>query len=694
MSNYRILLLDYEPRSIAQTKLPLEAGGFEVEVVTDGLAGIEAFNRLHPDLVLIEAMLPKKHGFEVCQEIKRTPEGKRTPIVITTGVYRGRKYRSQALHIHGCDEYLEKPFASDLLISLCTRFLTGGKATVPTESAALDSASASEALSGIAEVVDQMAARTDPPHSYAASIVADLTEEEIIARLDALLPGDAAPCQAAPEETAEAHDVPEEPAPVEAGPLDPAFSPVEDLLEPLPEADEPSFSAPDALLDGAGLPDVVLEAGVEAAAPSDAAWTGEMERQDAGAPGSEIPGEGGAWPASPVGFEETPIEAAIDEKLEPVADEEPRSEDPQIVPFDSRRSRKRRRERSGVSPAQGSSAAAAEAVAATEPARRVFVEREIVPLPAAAAAAPDVQLEPPVRVARPAATPAPATAARRFSWWMVAAVAIVAAVAYYLAFKPATGENALSPFVESSSGPAAAQVETAAPAPVEPSAEPSPAERGAGNEGERPTAGLRERIAEEAAPVARRPALEDAKPAVPPAPKPAPAERVERSASQAADSARKSPWPLEATKPETPTPGAQSAETASGAAAGAGQAAEAEIVPPSAPEPALPDIARPATDRGALVSIEDVDTPPVATSRTVPAYTSRARMLRQQGSVFLNLLVDENGKVVDVQVVREIPASDLNDAALRAARTWTYSPATKDGVPVKVWKQEKINFTL
>ena len=37
---------------------------------------------------------------------------------------------------------------------------------------------------------------------------------------------------------------------------------------------------------------------------------------------------------------------------------------------------------------------------------------------------------------------------------------------------------------------------------------------------------------------------------------------------------------------------------------------------------------------------------------------------------------------------------DLNDAALRAARTWTYSPATKDGVPVKVWKQEKINFTL
>src|SRR4030095_14342440 len=47
--------------------------------------GVEAFTRLNPDMVLVEAMIPKKHGFEVCQELKRTPHGRRTPIIITTG---------------------------------------------------------------------------------------------------------------------------------------------------------------------------------------------------------------------------------------------------------------------------------------------------------------------------------------------------------------------------------------------------------------------------------------------------------------------------------------------------------------------------------------------------------------------------------------------------------------------------------
>jgi response regulator RpfG family c-di-GMP phosphodiesterase len=44
-------------------------------------------------------------------ELKRTPHGRKTPILITTGATRGRKYRTQALHIYGCDEYIEKPIA-------------------------------------------------------------------------------------------------------------------------------------------------------------------------------------------------------------------------------------------------------------------------------------------------------------------------------------------------------------------------------------------------------------------------------------------------------------------------------------------------------------------------------------------------------------------------------------------------------
>ena len=123
MPDYTILLIDYEPRSLERSRRPLAAAGYRVEVARDGLAGMEAFERIKPDLVLVEAMIPKKHGFEVCQDLKKTPQGKRTPILITTAVYKGRKYRSQALHLYGCDEYLEKPLPEEQLVTICARFL-------------------------------------------------------------------------------------------------------------------------------------------------------------------------------------------------------------------------------------------------------------------------------------------------------------------------------------------------------------------------------------------------------------------------------------------------------------------------------------------------------------------------------------------------------------------------------------------
>src|SRR5262249_12435176 len=122
MAHRTILLIDYEPRSIERFRQPLTDAGYGVEVATDGVSGIEAFHRLSPDMVLVEAMIPKRHGFEVCQELKRTPHGKRTPVLITTGVYKGRKYRTQALHIYGCDEYIEKPIAPEQLLAVVGKF--------------------------------------------------------------------------------------------------------------------------------------------------------------------------------------------------------------------------------------------------------------------------------------------------------------------------------------------------------------------------------------------------------------------------------------------------------------------------------------------------------------------------------------------------------------------------------------------
>lgn len=165
MPDYKILIVDYDPRSTLQLRETLEGAGYAVEVAKDGVAGIEAFHRIRPAMAFIEAMIPKKHGFEVCQELKQSPEGKDTPIVIVTSVYKGRRYRTQAFHQHLCDEYLEKPINSEKLLEIVRHFLRPG---------------------GV--VVAPAATQPAPPPAKAASRSGDAAEMEIMDRLDEILP--------------------------------------------------------------------------------------------------------------------------------------------------------------------------------------------------------------------------------------------------------------------------------------------------------------------------------------------------------------------------------------------------------------------------------------------------------------------------------------------------------------------------
>jgi protein TonB len=67
--------------------------------------------------------------------------------------------------------------------------------------------------------------------------------------------------------------------------------------------------------------------------------------------------------------------------------------------------------------------------------------------------------------------------------------------------------------------------------------------------------------------------------------------------------------------------------------------------------------------------------------------------MKHAGTVVLNVLVDENGAVDEVEIIRGV-SNELNEAAVRAVKSWTYEPAEKDGVAVKVWKPEKVAFKL
>lgn len=179
MPHYKILVIDYEPRGVAQLRDPLHAAGYLVTVAHDGVSGMELFEKLKPDLTLIEAMLPKKHGFEVCGDLKQTPHGAKSPVVIVTSVYRGRKYRTQAFHSYHCDEFLEKPISSATLLSTVERLLKDRP----------QAAAEPEAAAPAPPAVKSTARPEAEPAAAAPTSIEDDAELEISERLDDLFGG-------------------------------------------------------------------------------------------------------------------------------------------------------------------------------------------------------------------------------------------------------------------------------------------------------------------------------------------------------------------------------------------------------------------------------------------------------------------------------------------------------------------------
>jgi protein TonB len=92
--------------------------------------------------------------------------------------------------------------------------------------------------------------------------------------------------------------------------------------------------------------------------------------------------------------------------------------------------------------------------------------------------------------------------------------------------------------------------------------------------------------------------------------------------------------------------------------------------------------------------LADVDIPPRLTSQEMPTYTKRARRKGQEGTVGLNLLIDERGVIVDLRLKQTIPDSDLNEAVLDIIRSWRFDPARRAGAPVSVWKPVTIEFSI
>ncbi len=108
-----VLVVDDEPEIRLLVQRMLEGHGFAVETAADGAEAIAKSEALVPDLVLLDAMLPKVHGFEACRRMKSSPRTRQVPVVMMTAVYRGWRFAEDARDTYGAEDYIEKPFRLD-----------------------------------------------------------------------------------------------------------------------------------------------------------------------------------------------------------------------------------------------------------------------------------------------------------------------------------------------------------------------------------------------------------------------------------------------------------------------------------------------------------------------------------------------------------------------------------------------------
>lgn len=108
----KILIIEDEANIAQVIRLYLEQAGYTVSHASDGVAGLEAHAREHPDLVILDLMLPAMDGMEVCRRIRAWAN---TPILMLTA-RQEEDDRIAGLDL-GADDYLVKPFSPREVVS-------------------------------------------------------------------------------------------------------------------------------------------------------------------------------------------------------------------------------------------------------------------------------------------------------------------------------------------------------------------------------------------------------------------------------------------------------------------------------------------------------------------------------------------------------------------------------------------------
>jgi CheY-like chemotaxis protein len=121
MSNQTILVVDDSPTDLTVMANVLRARGYQIITAVDGEEALAKASLEQPQVILLDILLPKKNGYQVCRQLKTSPETKHSRVILISGKNQ-ESDRFWGMK-QGADEYVTKPFKDDELLAAVARHL-------------------------------------------------------------------------------------------------------------------------------------------------------------------------------------------------------------------------------------------------------------------------------------------------------------------------------------------------------------------------------------------------------------------------------------------------------------------------------------------------------------------------------------------------------------------------------------------
>jgi CheY-like chemotaxis protein len=118
----KVLIIDDDWDLVKTLGTSLSAAGFVVESAADGEAGLDRVEAFSPDVVLLDLLMPRMDGWEVCRRLRKTPWTQDIPVVAMTGL-RQNKF-TEALQGAGFSQVILKPFDAARLVEVLKNSLS------------------------------------------------------------------------------------------------------------------------------------------------------------------------------------------------------------------------------------------------------------------------------------------------------------------------------------------------------------------------------------------------------------------------------------------------------------------------------------------------------------------------------------------------------------------------------------------